>query len=183
MCPLRLKGKKSKKTELLQAIVILPGTALVYIPLSILYFTRSFTWLGGVAYPLNMFVLFAGILFLGAGLFIASFCVRIFFDTGNGTPAPWSPPRCFVVRGPYCYVRNPMILGVLLVLLGEAVLLGSWGIFAWFVLFWLINTVYFIRYEEPALIKRFGAEYLEYTENVRRWLPRRTPWNPSWHVR
>jgi protein-S-isoprenylcysteine O-methyltransferase Ste14 len=70
-----------------------------------------------------------------------------------------------------------MILGVLLVLKGEAVLFGSTLIFIEFLIFLVMNHLWFIRWEEPDLEQRFGKEYREYKENVPRWIPRRTPWN------
>jgi protein-S-isoprenylcysteine O-methyltransferase Ste14 len=54
--------------------------------------------------------------------------------------------------------------------------LGSAPVLAWWALFWFINTFYFALFEEPALAKRFGQDYLEYKQHVRRWLPRLTPW-------
>ncbi len=78
----------------------------------------------------------------------------------------------------YAYVRNPMILGVIIVLLGESLVISSWSIFAWAILVFLINTVYFIFSEEPGLQKRFGEEYREYKRNVPRWIPRSKPWKP-----
>jgi len=64
-------------------------------------------------------------------------------------------------------------------LLGESLLFHSKNIFTWFVLFFIINYVYFILSEEPGLEKRFGAEYLEYKRNVPRWIPRLKPWKPE----
>ena len=83
------------------------------------------------------------------------------------------------MRGPYRHVRNPMITGVLLVLLGEAALLGSLGVLAWAAIFFAINAVWFRLVEEPGLVRRFGADYDEYSRNVPRWVPRGTPWRPE----
>ena len=100
----------------------------------------------------------------------------LFMNVGRGTLAPWAPPKKLVVIGRYCYVRNPMISGVLIALLGESVVFGSIAIFSWFILFFVINHVYFIHSEEPGLVKRFGSEYLSYRNNVPRWIPRLSPW-------
>jgi len=85
-------------------------------------------------------------------------------------------PRKFVVLGPYRYVRNPMIIGVLFILVGEALLLHSALIAAWMVVFFLLNAIYFPAIEEKDLEHRFGNPYREYMKNVRRWIPRLSPW-------
>ena len=89
---------------------------------------------------------------------------------------PWIPSEKLVVRGPYRYVRNPMILGVVLVMVSEGLLLGSNGILILALVFFLVNTVYFIYSEEPKLEERFGEDYHRYKANVRRWWPRLKPW-------
>jgi len=103
----------------------------------------------------------------------------LFTKYGEGTPAPWDPPRKLVIIGPYRYVRNPMITGVLLVLLAEALLFGSWLIAGWMLLFLLGNVIYFPFVEEKGLEKRFGDEYLKYKARVPRWIPRLTPWEKA----
>lgn len=117
-----------------------------------------------------------GLIFGVSGLFVAFKTVSLFMTVGDGTPAPWAPPRKFVVEGPYRYVRNPMLLSVLAILITETCFLGSVPILAWCLVFWLINTLYFIYVEEPGLEKRFGPDYVEYKKHVRRWLPRLKPW-------
>lgn len=72
-----------------------------------------------------------------------------------------------------------MILGVLIVLIGESILFLSVNIFVWAVIFFLINNIYFSLYEEPNLEERFGDEYREYKKNVLRWLPRRSPYKQN----
>ena len=73
-------------------------------------------------------------------------------------------------------MRIPMILGGLLVLLGEAIIFGSSLFFLWCGFFGLLNHIWFIKREEPNLERRFGDEYRQYKRNVPRWFPRRTPW-------
>jgi len=75
-----------------------------------------------------------------------------------------------------------MISGVLTALLGESLLFHSTRLVLWFLLFFFINYVYFVFSEEPGLMKRFGREYLEYRENVPRWIPRLKPWIPATRV-
>ncbi len=113
----------------------------------------------------------------GLALFFAT--VRTFLLIGSGTIMPWDPTRRLVVAGVYRYVRNPMILSVIVVLVGEALAFASPGIASLAVFFFALNTVYFIFSEEPGLVKRFGAEYIEYKKNVPMWLPRLKPWQPG----
>jgi protein-S-isoprenylcysteine O-methyltransferase Ste14 len=69
-----------------------------------------------------------------------------------------------------------MISGVALILAGEALALASGGIAIWLVVFVAVNALYLPLVEEPALQRRFGADYDRYTANVRRWIPRLRPW-------
>jgi protein-S-isoprenylcysteine O-methyltransferase Ste14 len=110
-------------------------------------------------------------------LFVAS--LRRFATEGEGTLAPWDPPRRLVVRGPYRYVRNPMISGVVLVLFGEAAVLLSRPHLSWAHLFLGLNAVYIPLLEEPLLAARFGDAYRTYCRHVPRLLPRWRPWDPE----
>ena len=123
-----------------------------------------------------LFVQLLGVVLLAIGLLLFASSLRRFATEGDGTLAPWDPPRRLVVRGPYRYVRNPMISGVVCVLLGEAALLLSRGLLQWALLFCAINAVYIPLIEEPMLRERFGGEYDEYRRRVPRLLPRITPW-------
>ena len=118
-----------------------------------------------------------GLLAIGLALFVA--CLIQFAARGRGTLAPWDPPRHLVVQGPYRFVRNPMISGVIFVLFGEAYLLGSLPLVLWAAAFTGLNWVYIPLFEEPQLERRFGADYHEYKQNVRRFLPRWRPWEPA----
>jgi protein-S-isoprenylcysteine O-methyltransferase Ste14 len=92
---------------------------------------------------------------------------------GRGTPAPWAPPERFVERGSYRFVRSPMYLGVILLVVGQGLLLGRAVLYAWAVAAWLIFTGFLFFYEEPQLRDRFGESYEDYRGRVRRWLPSR----------
>jgi protein-S-isoprenylcysteine O-methyltransferase Ste14 len=120
----------------------------------------------------------AGALMLGVGLLLFASSLRRFATEGHGTLAPWDPPRRLVVRGPYRYVRNPMISGVIFVLFGEALILMSRPHLNWALLFLAINLVYIPLLEEPQLEWRFGEAYHEYRRHVRRFIPRLRPWDP-----
>ena len=110
---------------------------------------------------------------IGLTLFISS--LRRFADDGKGTLAPWDPPRRLVINGPYRYVRNPMISGVVFVLFGEALMLLSRPHATWALTFLVINAIYIPLFEEPQLSQRFGAAYDEYCRHVPRLLPRLRP--------
>lgn len=111
--------------------------------------------------------------------FLFSSSLRGFAAEGRGTLAPWDPPRHLVVHGPYRFVRNPMISGVLFVLAGEAMLLRSGPHAVWALVFLGINLVYIPLVEEPSLRLRFGEPYREYCEQVPRIFPRLRPWLPD----
>jgi protein-S-isoprenylcysteine O-methyltransferase Ste14 len=116
----------------------------------------------------------AGALLLLAGLALWAWTVRLFATIGRGTLAPWDPPTELVTDGPYRYVRNPMITGVVAVLAGEALLFGSRPMAIYALVFGAINAVWFRLVEEPGLRRRFGAAYDEYASAVPRWVP--APW-------
>ena len=120
-----------------------------------------------------------GLLFLSIGLALFVSSLRRFANDGKGTLAPWDPPRRLVVSGPYRYVRNPMISGVVFVLFGEAFVLLSRSHLGWAFTFFVINAVYIPLLEEPQLKRRFGASYAEYCRHVPRLLPRLRPWTPT----
>jgi protein-S-isoprenylcysteine O-methyltransferase Ste14 len=114
-----------------------------------------------------------GIALMAAGGTLAFACVTIFVTSGEGTPAPFDPPRKFVAVGPYRFVRNPMYIGGFIVLLGFGLYEQSAAIL-FFTLPWLLFAHLFVLvYEEPHLRSTFGAPYDVYCRSVRRWLPRR----------
>ena len=118
----------------------------------------------------------AGAVLIIAGFVLFTWCVVLFAHVGQGTLAPWDPTRNMVAVGPYRFVRNPMISGVAMLLIGQALLWGSWVLGAWAGVFICINHVYFVLAEEPDLEMRFGAQNRTYKANVPRWAPRLTPW-------
>ncbi|MFA5064730.1 MAG: isoprenylcysteine carboxylmethyltransferase family protein [Dehalococcoidia bacterium] len=154
---------------------ILPVTVLIIIPGAILW-AAGFKIGWGFGLPWDAVIVLAGGVLMGTGLYFLSITIWLFINIGKGTLAPWSATKKLVVIGPYRHVRNPMISGVLMTLLGESVAFGSVGIFVWFLLFFIVNHIYFIYSEEPGLEKRFGEEYAVYMKNVPRWIPRLRPW-------
>jgi protein-S-isoprenylcysteine O-methyltransferase Ste14 len=116
-----------------------------------------------------------GIAVMVAGGTLAFACVATFVARGEGTPAPFDPPRKFVAAGPYRFVRNPMCIGGFIVLLGFGLYEQSPAILL-FTLPWLLFAhLFVILYEEPHLRATFGVPYEAYCRSVRRWLPGRFP--------
>lgn len=116
---------------------------------------------------------------IGAAAWIAGFALlartsRLFARHG-GALAPWNPPTRIVLEGPYRHVRNPMISGIFLMLVGEAAAFLSPWLGGWFCFFVLAQFAYVHFDEEPALRKRFGAAYEHYCREVPRWIPRLKP--------
>ena len=106
------------------------------------------------------------------GVYIAIYCTAVLFIPGKSRPAPYDAGGTFTIAGPYLYVRNPFMLGVVLALWGEAffftnaVIIAYALIFTWCIHFWVIF------FEEPALQERFGKEYQDYKKAVPRWFPK-----------
>ncbi len=161
----------------LGAIAALPGLVAVVVPLWLA--RQNHVVLTAPADLTTALVQVAGTGLLASGLVLFSASLYYFWSRGRGTLAPWDPPRLFVIDGPYRFVRNPMISGVIFVLLGEAAVLRSRPHAVWAGLVILINALYIPVIEEPMLAARFGESYLQYKRGVRRFLPRLSPWNPD----
>lgn len=161
-----------------RAIALLPGTVTVLVPALILVGGGTDVgWrLGGIAAALPVLL---GLALIAAGFALWLWTVRLFARIGKGTLAPWDPTRRLVIVGPYRHVRNPMITGVLAVLVGEAALFGSLPLLGWAAAFFGLNHAFFLLVEEPGLERRFGEEYRDYRRNVPRWLPTRRAWAPA----
>lgn len=156
------------------AIALLPGTVTVLVPVLVLGGGgANVGWdLDGVAAAPPVLL---GLALICAGFTLWLWTVRLFSRIGKGTLAPWDPTRRLVAVGPYRHLRNPMITAVLAVLVGEAVFFGSPALLIWAAAFFVLNHGFFLFYEEPALERRFGDEYLAYKRDVPRWFPRLKP--------
>jgi protein-S-isoprenylcysteine O-methyltransferase Ste14 len=127
---------------------------------------------GTLGFALPEWMRSLGLAMLAAGGALALACVTAFVIRGEGTPAPFDPPRKFVAVGPYRFVRNPMYIGGFLMLSGFGLYERSPAIL-FFALPWLLLAHLFVLlYEEPHLRATFGASYDAYCRSVRRWLPR-----------
>ncbi|HTL69171.1 MAG TPA: isoprenylcysteine carboxylmethyltransferase family protein [Lacunisphaera sp.] len=144
--------------------LVVPGLVAGWVPY--VYLLRrpappaAWTWMHWLALPP---------LVVGAAAYLA--CVWQFMTTGHGTPAPIDPPKRLVQRGLYRWVRNPMYLAVLLVVLGEAVFFWHLALLLYFLFLASAFQLFVVLYEEPGLRRRFGAIYSDYCNSVNRWIP------------
>jgi protein-S-isoprenylcysteine O-methyltransferase Ste14 len=117
-----------------------------------------------------------GIVLIVAGAVVVLDSFARFALQGIGTPAPVFPTRHLVVNGFYRYVRNPMYVAVLALILGQALLFGNLHLVAYAAAPWFAAHLFILFYEEPALRRSFPTDYALYSANVPRWIPRLTPW-------
>ncbi len=146
--------------------ILVPGSVTVGIP----YLLLSSGW-GRYSYEIGSFRL-VGILPIALGTMAYLWCAWDFALAGKGTPAPVDPPKTLVRKGLYQIVRNPIYVGVVLILLGEPIIFESLTLLAYAPLVWLWLHLFTVYYEEPTLRKKFGETYVEYCKAVPRWIPR-----------
>jgi len=120
-------------------------------------------------------VLLGGILIAGAAGTLLHAFARFALE-GLGTPAPVAPTEKLVIGGVYRHVRNPMYVAVLSIILGQALVFSSAAVLAYGLIAGAAMFFFVKSYEEPALARRYGAEYETYRRAVPGWLPRITPW-------
>jgi protein-S-isoprenylcysteine O-methyltransferase Ste14 len=162
----------------LRAIAVLPFMGAVVAPAVILAASDLGIPGWGIEGGASVLPAILGVVLVATGIALLWRTIVLLARLGEGTLAPWDPTTNLVVAGPYRFVRNPMITGVALILLGEAAIFGSLPLLAWAALFLAVNALWFPFVEEPALARRFGDAYREYAKNVPRWVPRRRPWDP-----
>src|SRR6059036_2873229 len=145
---------------------VVPGTVTILIP---------YWLLSSRAWPtLAHFGIFRyfGVIPILVGVLIYLWCAWDFTFAGRGTPAPIDPPKELVVRGLYRYVRNPMYVGITLILFGEGLLFEAAVLFLYAGLLLVCAHLFIVYYEEPTLRRLFGASYESYCKSVSRWIPR-----------
>jgi len=145
--------------------IFMPGLAMVYLPAWVLSASGGARDPGAVRY--------AGAIAMLAGLAVLFWCFAGFIVEGQGTPAPYDAPRNLVRGRLYRWVRNPMYVAVLTVVVGEAAVFGSAALLVYAAALWLTFHLFVTLYEEPGLRARFGASYDAYLTRVPRWIPRR----------
>ena len=132
-------------------------------------------WIGGdrfsetLKYKFNLFQYMAILLFV-IGFATMIYCIGLFAVKGKGTLSPADPTKKLVISGLYKYSRNPMYIGVMFMLIAEAMFFNSGRLWIYtFVVFTGFN-LFILLHEEPRLTRVFGAEYLQYRKRVRKWL-------------
>src|SRR5271169_5983261 len=141
------------------AFLVLPGIVAFAVPLALL------------GERLNIFSPRPlGLLSFIAGVILLLWCTVVFYVSGRGTLAPWSPPQQLVAVGPYRFSRNPMYVGVTLILSGWAVLFWSSALTVYAAMVLLAFHVRVVTGEEPWLKRTFGADWESYRAKVPRWL-------------
>jgi len=158
----------------LKALIIsllLPTAVIIIIPLFIIFFIDRIAI--ARLFELNLIQIIYGMTLIIVGLILLIWCVSIFFTLGNGTLMPISKleTQKLVIKGPYRYMRHPMILGVFIILLGESILFGSCWLLGFSIFFFILNLIYLPLVEEKGLEKRFGDDYLQYKAKIHGWLP------------
>jgi protein-S-isoprenylcysteine O-methyltransferase Ste14 len=148
--------------------VVAPGTVVGLVPWLI---TRWEVTGSGLPWRLLQAI---GVVLIVAGL-IPPVHAFVQFVKAGGTPMPIAPTQRLVVTGFNRYVRNPMYLGLIVVMLGQALLFGSLALVLWAAAFWIITASFVRWYEEPTLVDEYDGEYEEYRRHVHAWLPRVHP--------
>lgn len=144
--------------------VIFPGTVTILIPYWLLSSSSA-----QISQPGS--IRYLGLVPILIGVAIYCWCAWDFTFAGKGTPAPIDPPKELVARGLYRYVRNPMYVGIVSILIGEALLFMSLRLFQYAVVAFSFYFLIVLIYEEPVLRAKFGESYRQYCRTVPRWLP------------
>ena len=142
--------------------ILVPGAFVIVLPIFLGAVSRSPRTTGyGVA----------GLFLVLAGAAIYVWAAAAFVREGRGTPSPTAPPLEFVVIGPYRYVRNPIYVGELIVIIGVAAIFGSVLVLIYASGLFAVLHLFIVANEEPGLRLRFGSAYDDYVREVGRWLP------------
>ncbi len=133
-------------------------------------------WLSGwrISTPIAPWRYLGLLMILGGAVPLADSIIR-FVREGQGTPEPLHPTETLVVSGFYRYVRNPMYIGVLSMIFGQAVFFANLHVAAYGACGWVVMEVFVLFYEEPFLRRRYGSQFEAFCDQVPRWLPRLRP--------
>lgn len=152
-------------------LFVAPGTFAALIPW---WISR---WRVHASFPGFTAIRTIGVLWIAAALVIVIETFLRFALQGIGTPAPLFPTERLVITGSYRYVRNPMYIAVVSLVLGQALLFGDVRVLAYGLCAWLATHLFVVFYEEPTLRRSFPDDYAAFSAHVPRWIPRLTPWH------
>jgi len=152
---------------------VAPMTVAVWVPYLMTGWTPGAQFFGPVVHR----GVGGALIVIGTAGLVESF-VR-FVMKGRGTPAPIAPPETLVVTGLYRFVRNPMYVSILAILIGESLWLARVDLAIYATIVFAATAVWVGIYEEPTLRRKFDGSYQTYCANVPRFLPRLTPWEPG----
>lgn len=113
---------------------------------------------------------YLGSLIFVIGTTIMFLCIGSFAVKGRGTLSPIDPTQKLVITGLYRFSRNPMYVGVMLMLVGESILYRSTSLTIYSAIVFLTFNIFIQLVEEPRLRKDFKEEYDNYCQAVRRWI-------------
>ena len=157
-------------TRQILSIIALPITALVIVPI-ILVLGFNYVLFWGSEFKIAIVIMTIGLCFIVSGSILLYSTISCFTSKGEGTIAPWASTKKLITTGAYAHVRNPMIGGAFLILIGESILIGSLPLTIYTTVFIIINLLYIPLIEEPKLTEKFGREYMKYKQKVPRWIP------------
>ena len=155
--------------------LLVPGFLIGYLPWKLRYFEAAESFSSSVAWLLGLTG--AAVCVAGAALLVSS--ASYLLRRGDGTLFPLDPPVRMVVAGPYAHIQHPMLVGCLVVLIGQAVWCASAAILTYAALLAAVGVSYLRFIEEPELRRRFGVDYAAYQAATPRWLPFRSPLPPG----
>jgi protein-S-isoprenylcysteine O-methyltransferase Ste14 len=146
-------------------VVLQPGIVAGLIPYLLVRNQLGYIW----ANPLHSHH-YAGIFISVSGLIILLAGVFQFASKGKGTLSPIDPTKQLVTSGLYRFSRNPMYIGVMLMLMGEIIFVRSFHLWIYSIVIFMLFYGFIILFEEPRLRTAFGDEYEAYCKKVRRWI-------------
>jgi protein-S-isoprenylcysteine O-methyltransferase Ste14 len=112
-----------------------------------------------------------GIALMNIGGILAMWCAALMYVHQHGSVSPLQKPVVVLDRGPYRWVRHPMMWSLNIVLVGEIFTYSSPLIAIWLLIWCRFAAIYIKQYEEPNLVRLFAGEYLEYCRRTPRWFP------------
>jgi protein-S-isoprenylcysteine O-methyltransferase Ste14 len=177
------QGFDEMKSKIAETLIALLGTLLflfLIIPFFLIWIPYKILSSPNHIYLFDIGVFrYFGLVPIVLGVVIYFWCSNSFVFFGKGTPIPFTPTKKLVVTGLYRFVRNPMYIGGLLVILGEALFFQSKDLIIYTLVFFGAFNFLIFFFEEPYLADKFRETYERYRKSLRRWIPRLTPYREN----